>query len=618
MRRVRSECKLVNALLPKTFCLMAIFSVFSACSESSDSPAPRGEKTELYVSVPSGNDDIPFVQTSSTKTIIGGDFLTKVLWSEKDKIYFYYGIQGNQDALASSELGVYRIYPDETIFTGNITVSAETNYDCFAVYPEPESVSDGNVAVFDLPAVQNGLYDSSVDGTSCDIMVASPLSGQDFGEDSAPVELSFIHKCHAFRIQIPTGKNHFGMDVKKLRVEFPSEVVGKLSVDMSDPEASATLSEGVSTVWLDLTKVLKESETGSADGIYAWIFTAPTTVSGDVRFTAYSRENYQSESISVNLDKTLEAGRITPVTLAVPAEPEYASMTLKVGTNNLGEDYRTVTVKAPAGAKFRNGAETVVFERNEAEEYPIEFYANVEGADNLTPMKSGDLTVEFESEHAIVSCEPISLADFTWGETGRTFDRDVPYLLYEDFSGAAARDGDNQTEMLDSYNLPGWSASNYSISAGQSIRIHRYYGKSPAVPVDSKPGKLDSPFLTCLKDGVNTRLMISFDLGGVSGNPPVGDTIYPTYAFGLETNPDASNTEIPVVIISYESAGVDGKYEGSYMNLPLHKEIIFNACNTDRLSWRVMSNEPDWCWGATAYVYIDNIKVQIAPEDTGQ
>ena len=89
MRRVRSECKLVNALLPKTFCLMAIFSVFSACSESSDSPAPRGEKTELYVSVPSGNDDIPFVQTSSTKTIIGGDFLTKVLWSEKDKIYFY-------------------------------------------------------------------------------------------------------------------------------------------------------------------------------------------------------------------------------------------------------------------------------------------------------------------------------------------------------------------------------------------------------------------------------------------------------------------------------------------------------------------------------------------------
>ena len=161
--------------------------------------------------------------------------MAKVLWSEKDKIYFYYGIQGNQDALASSELGVYRIYPDETIFTGNITVSAETNYDCFAVYPEPESVSAGNVAVFNLPAVQNGLYDSSVDGTSCDIMVAEPIYGQPLSGDASDVLMSFNHKCHAFRIQVPDGRNHFGMDVKKLKVEFPAEVAGKLK--SVDPES---------------------------------------------------------------------------------------------------------------------------------------------------------------------------------------------------------------------------------------------------------------------------------------------------------------------------------------------------------------------------------------------
>ena len=467
MRRVRLEYELVNALLPKTFCLMAMFLIFSACSESSDSPVRGQEKFPIYVSVPSGNDGNSSSQPFSTKTIIGGTDLAKVLWSEKDKIYFYYGIQGNQDALASSELGVYRIYPDETIFAGNITVSAETNYDCFAVYPEPESVSAGNVAVFDLPAVQNGLYDSSADGTSCDIMVAEPIYGQPLSGEASAVLMSFNHKCHAFRIQVPYGRNHFGMDVKKLKVEFPAEVVGKLSVDMTDPSALPVLSEGSSTVWLDLTKVLKESETGAADGVYAWIFTAPVDIDGEVRFTAYSRENYRSESISVSLTKTLEAGKITPVTLTVPAEPEYSSVMLKVGANNLGEDYRTVTVKAPEGAVFRNGASAVIFKRNDAQEYPIEFYANVEGADNLTPMKSGDLTVEFESEHAIVSAEPISLADFTWGETGRTFDRDVPYLLYEDFSGATERNGDNQTEMLDSYNLPGWSASNYSISAGQ-------------------------------------------------------------------------------------------------------------------------------------------------------
>ena len=614
MRRVRFERTLVNALMPKICCFSAMLLALSACSVSDESHPVRQEKSVLYISVPNGQTGSRAGLNPETKTIIGGENLDKVLWSEKDRIRLYYRPVETEDSFAPVELGVYRIYPDETVFTGEVTVSEGTAYDCRAVYPEPESVS-GDIAVFDLPATQNGLYDSGVDGTSCDIMVASPLSGQDFGENSTPVELSFIHKCHAFRIQIPTGKNHFGMDVKKLRVEFPSEVVGKLSVDMSDPEAPATLSEGVSTVWLDLTKVLKESETGSADGIYAWIFTAPTTVSGDVRFTAYSRENYQSESISVNLDKTLEAGRITPVTLAVPAEPEYASMTLKVGTNNLGEDYRTVTVKAPAGAKFRNGAETVVFERNEAEEYPIEFYASVDGADNLTPMKSGDLTVEFESEHAIVSAEPISLADFEWGEESRrTFDRDVPYLLYEDFSGATARDGDNQTEMLDSYNLPGWSASNYSISAGQGLRLHRYVGAALGQK-EEKPGRLDSPMLTNLKDGLSAQLVVSFDIGGTTYEDWFGTGLNSTYGFGTDTKSGAveASSDIENIVIPYEAAGTGG----SYTNLPLHKTVELAATKNSRLSWRSMSNLPNYMIG-TVYVYIDNIKVQIASEEAGQ
>lgn len=538
--------------------------------------------------------------------------MTKVLWSEKDKIYFYYGIQGNQDALASSELGVYRIYPDETIFTGNITVSAETNYDCFAVYPEPESVSDGNVAVFDLPAVQNGLYDSSVDGTSCDIMVAEPIYGQPLSGEASDVLMSFNHKCHAFRIQVPYGRNHFGMDVKKLKVEFPAEVVGKLSVDMTDPSALPELSEGSSTVWLDLTKVLKESETGAADGVYAWIFTAPVDIDGEVRFTAYSRDNYRSESISVSLTKTLEAGKITPVTLTVPTEPEYSSVMLKVGANNLGEDYRTVTVKAPEGAVFRNGASAVTFERNDAQEYPIEFYANVEGADNLTPMKSGDLTVEFESEHAIVSAEPISLADFAWGEEpGRTFDRDVPYLLYEDFSGATERNGDNQTEMLDSYNLPGWSASNYSISAGQSIRIHAYVGgKIGNSLLDEKTGRIDSPFLEALKDNGTINLKATFDYCGTRSRNVGVD-----YSFGTTTADSYiaidSDTEIENRIIDYKDAG-DG---GSYTEISNTETATFSATKSDRLSWRVKVRCEGSVLANTVYVYIDNIKVQIAPEE---
>lgn len=552
------------------------------------------------------------VQGAASKTIIGGENLDEVLWSEKDRIFFHYRAQNSQEALTSSELGVYRIYPDETVFTGEISFSPDTYYDCFAVYPKPESVSD-NVAVFDIPATQDGLYDSSAGGTVCDIMVADPVSVM-MSEDAC-IPMNFHHKCHAFRIQVPTGRNQFGMDVKKLRVEFPTGVVGKLSVDMANPEAEAILEEGgAKTVWLDLAKVLKESETGSADGIYAWLFTAPVTVSGEVRFTAYSEENYMSGTISVSLDKVLQEGEITPVKLTVPEEPEYASVMLKVGTNNLGEDYNTVTVTAPDGAVFRNGASSVTFARNGTQEYPIEFYGSVDGVDNLTPMKSGNLTVEFDSEHAIVAADPISLGDYQWGTAGVEFSRDVPYLLYEDFSGALSHDGNrSKDDDLSQYNLPGWSAYNYDISAGQSFRMRRYVGTSPGI-TDVYPGRLDSPFLSGLKDGANVRLSVSFDIGGVSGSPTVGSTINPTYAFGVTTVAGATDEEIPTIIIPYESAG-DG---GSYTNLPMHKEMIFNAGNSDRLSWRAMSNEPTFCFGATAYVYIDNIKVQIAPEEAGE
>ncbi len=610
MRRVRFGRKLVNAFLLRTCWLSAVILAFSACSESQDSPARRKEKTGIYVIARNAAGDDVSACRPSSRTIIG-DGLSDVLWSEKDRISFYYRAQDSQEATASSELGVYRIYPDETVFTGEISFTPDTYYDCFAVYPKPESVSD-NVAVFDLPAVQDGLYDSSADGASCDIMVAEAASGIIFSE-GAEIPVNFHHKCHAFRIQVPSGRNLFGMDVKKLRVEFPTEVVGKLSVDMANPETEAILEEGgAKTVWLDLAKVLKESETGSADGIYAWLFTAPVTVSGEVRFTAYSEENYMSGTISVSLDKVLQEGQITPVTLTVPQEPEYASVMLKVGTNNLGEDYDTVTVTAPDGAVFRNGASSVTFARNGTQEYPIEFYGSVDGVDNLTPMKSGNLTVEFDSEHAIVAAEPISLADYQWGTAGLEFSRDVPYLLYEDFSGALSHDGNrSKDDDLSQYNLPGWSAYNYDISAGQSFRMRRYVGTSPGI-TDVYPGRLDSPFLSGLKDGTNVRLSVSFDIGGVSGSPTVGSTINPTYAFGVTTVAGATDEEIPTIIIPYESAG-DG---GSYTNLPMHKEMIFNAGNSDRLSWRAMSNEPTFCFGATAYVYIDNIKVQIAPEET--
>ena len=600
MRRARFDNRVANVLFLMSCCFSAVLLSCTSCTSLETVPPESAGQSTVYVSAVSG-------QYPSSRTIISGDNLDKVLWSEKDRIGFYYRTAGSADALSGAELGVYRIYPDETVFTGTLSdVTAENSYDCYAVYPLPESVS-GTDAVIDLPAVQDGLYDSSVDGTSCDVMVSGPVSGVSLGNPDGDIPVVFTHKAHAFRIQVPVDRNQWGVDVKKLRVEFPVPVVGKLTVDLADAAAAPVLaSEGASsTVWLDLKKALNESEEDSADGIYAWIFTAPVSVAGEIRFTAYSAEGYQSETVSVSLDKELQAGKITPVNLTIPQELAYSSVTLKIGENHLGEDYQTVTVTAPEGARFRNGEQTLVFQKNEAQEYPIEFYDSYDGIDNLTPMKSAALTVDFESEHAIVSCESLNLADFQSGTSETVFNRDVPYLLYEDFSGATSADGNRSTNELGGNNLSGWSASNYDISGGQSIRMRRYVG-SALGQVQIFSGRLDSPFLSALKG--TAVIKVSFEVGGTTYSDIFGTDLNSSYGFGTSKTTGAIDckNEIENIIIQYESAGTDG----SYTNLPLTKEAEFQAGKDDRLTWRAISNEPPYMIG-TVYVYIDNIRVSI-------
>ena len=99
MRRVRFERKLVNAFPLKTCCLAAAFLAFLSCSESPDSPLGRHEKSTIYVSVPAAGGNAAAMSDTDTKTIIGGEGLTEVFWSEKDRISFYYRPQETQEPL---------------------------------------------------------------------------------------------------------------------------------------------------------------------------------------------------------------------------------------------------------------------------------------------------------------------------------------------------------------------------------------------------------------------------------------------------------------------------------------------------------------------------------------
>lgn len=598
-----------NAVLMFLFCVLFLMS----CSDKSDSlPSESGmvfiKASALYDEMSDG----------LTKSVISGDGLDKVLWSEKDKVLLCWRNSGSQDAFSSAEFHYYRSYGDEASFAATLESQIpEGSYDYFAVSPVPQSL-DGNRANFEIPAIQNGTYDATAENSA--IMVARPNTDQPALSGESAMKMSFVQKCHVMRIQVPTGRNRWGADIRRLRIEFPGNVVGTLSVDLTDPDAAPVLSEASSTVDVRLSRSLKESEEDSPDGCYVWVFIAPCELKGDIRFTAYSVDGYQSETLSVTLDKTALAGHITPVNLTIPNELPVTWLDFSVVANNLGEDVQKIKIKAPEGALFRNGTSEYLFDVNDQNSYQAGFYATYDGIDNASKFRGGSLEVEYESQNAIVSS---TNAVPQFENQGRSsVELTVPYLFYEDFSSASSVDGSNTTTTLDGYGLPGWSGSNFSLSGGQSIRLHMYAGTINGLgSADIRRGRMDTPFMTGLKEGASVKVEVSFNHSGTYVEGTLSDTrkMYSQYLFGMDNRAGGISYDNGLAVSLTENidAGDNMDFSGAYDKVPYLKTYeIQSITNKDRLSWlsayRIVEGS---YWSVitaqTAYVYIDNIKVSI-------
>lgn len=566
----------------------------------------------------------------TSRTVIGGQSLDKVFWSELDMIRLFW-----QEADASGELGgetfdCFRLYPDAALFSSSMADMAEGNYTYYATYPVPESIN-GTAVTFNLPAKQEGSYDmldfdirdqearASYAG-NCDFMLAVPVTGGALTAQSENLSLRFIHQCHVMRVQVPTGRNQWGENVKKLRVEFPTPVVGKMTMDLTNPTATPQLSEGSNAVIAELSKVLSESTEDDPNGSYVWLFLCPTTVDGEVRFTAYDENGRQSSSLSVTMNKALEAGRITPVNLTVPQELPVTWIDFAITGNNLGEEPTSFTVKAPEGALFRNGTDTESFTINPENKYSLGFYDQYDGVENGNIIKDGLCTFTYESEHAVVS-EKRGVGSFT--PQGRTdVELTVPYLLYEDFSNVGGSGQNNSALELSPYNLPGWSADRFGFQANTAAMVTVYLGSSAIMPGpdegDNRRGRMDTPFLTSIKDGASVTLQVSFDAGGTKANGTSFGGVavmYSQFEFGSDTRTGAvagKGDPIGNTLLSGQEPGTDG----SYTYLPKHYDVDVAECTSGhRLAWRTCYRISYAGWstitGKTANVYIDNIKVSI-------
>lgn len=600
------------------YLIVFVLSLFSvSCSKSS------GEKTE------SSAVDI-YVEAASRKspdfrTAIAGPGLDKVVWSEADRISLYWRPADSGESLSSAVLSPFRIYHDEAVFTANVNDMGEGTFRYYAVSPLPSSV-EGTVASFPLSPVQSGNYspgrlsDELPEGTQpvYDIMVADPQDAPSLTRADGNLSVSMKHKCHVMRIQVPEGRNVWGADIRRLRIEFPVPVAGTLKVDMENTASEPVLADGVNTVDLYLGESFGESPEDSADGKYVWAFLAPVQVTGDVVFTAYDVNGYQSASVTVSMDKKMEAGRITPVNMTIPEELPVSWIDFSITGNNLGEEVLAMTVKAPEGARFRNGKDSTVFRIDGSSHYRLGYYATYDGIDNLSLLQSGDFTVKYESENAIVS-HTVPVGTLDAGEVA-VRQVQVPYLFFEDFSGAASRDGSNTTELLDAVGLQGWSGSNYSVSGGEAIRIHMYAGTINGLDSgDIRRGRMDTPPLSGIKPGHSVDIEVSFDAGGtmVEGTLSNSRKMFAMFSLGTDKRAGAISYENNIQYVLPEAASVDPGTGGSYVSLPYRADYAFASVDSEtRLSWlsayRIQGGS---YWSVitakTVYVYIDNIRVSI-------
>ena len=531
-------------------------------------------------------------------------------WSEGDNLAVW-AKRSNDEYTLQGEKFMLRYFStewDKAYFVGNIHTMNEEEYTYYISYPTPTTVN-GTEATYTVGAEQSGEYDGKYD-----IMIAEPTVNGSLTTGKR-VELNTImrHQMHAIKITIPEGRNLFGMKFYELEITFPQDVVGDITLDVTNPEAVPT--------YTNTSNVIKvKNEKGFDAGDDIWVFVLPGTIDGDVSYKV--RGEYRSSEVaSYPLTRTMQAGHVTPIRMATPElYPYYTAVIFSISQNNLGEEFNFFDIYDA------NNTHMGRFERNAQNKYVVDY----EGEFDANIYDNSTWRVVFDSENAIVETQ-VNLGDIT-SYTEQTRYMNVPYLFSENFSTLAQYDGSYKAgpyTSVDGASEAGIDLAQYGIAAGWTGARTGCDAAGTAILVSGRVdcvilgatrayGRLDSPALTGIKPNKSIKVNVTFDYGGSrSGNTtyyPVGRVGYTTtegaiggYATQFNNDPAFKDIDAPVEVPSIPTSGSASSLSKSMTY------TISDCTSSHRISWHVghMGYKNFKVNNGYGWMYIDNIKVQI-------
>ncbi len=567
-------------------------------------------KSELSISLPIGISRTA-VDAEGRASWVEGD--TFALWAENATGGYIY------DAV-EFQMFYYWHSLQEAIFTSkNANSLAEGDYTYYAVSPKPESTK-GVKASYTIPTVQQG---ATFNG-AYDVMVANPVDAPAILTDKInSLPLDFQHKMHIVKIAV--AENKLGVKIGKLKFTFPSEVVGKVTVDAANASAAPTLESASRELTIDCGKGV-----GAGDTVWGVIF--PQTIAGNINLVAEGIDGSLSLEKSIALSKECLAGHITPLSLTVPGPK--ATLRFSIGKNNLGEVVENLTIAD------HNGTALALTKSGSSYDYSV----NSDSASVFDAYKGKTFTATFESKSAIVKGQFTMPSSYTTG-VNIIPALTVPYLFEEDFlciHTSASKDGDNSLgaddrnqggASLDSYmSHSGWNAARFMLGVGTCPRINARYQQVKLIISfsSSHHGRLDSPAMTNLKSGANVNLNVQFDAGaaeysGKLSGQQVAVVSVATHTKsanpidGIPMGTKGLGSDFSTTLADYgtthhdQMLSIDYGLDSFSSVFPTYSAYVTDVNNATRLCFYPHATfTVDNIGNNEVAIYIDNIKVSIA------